>query len=138
MARPTKLDDLIGKRVCDAVARGLPRRTAAKLAGVAPSSLFLWLKKGREGHEDYSDFSERVAAAEAKGEDELMGYMREHAKLSHSACAWLLERRNPAAYASRRPERVEPPSNDLSLLTDEQLMAMKAIWESAMTRATKS
>jgi hypothetical protein len=101
--RPTRLDDLVSKRICDAVAKGLPRRTAAKLAGVAPSSLFLWLRKGRDGDPAYSDFSERIAAAEAKGEDELMGLMREHAKTSVAACTWLLSVRNPKAYTLKRP-----------------------------------
>jgi len=120
MGRPSKLDDLTAKRIVDAVARGLPRRTAARIAGVVPSTLALWLQKGRAGDSGYSDFSDRVAAAEARGEDELMGYMREHAKVSHAACCWLLERRNPKDYALRKPAEATAKPTGVVTSPEEQ------------------
>lgn len=112
MGAPTKLDDLRAKRIIDAVKRGLPRSTAAMLARVAPSTLFLWLAKGRAGDPEYSDFSDRVRAAEAEGEDEIVGVLRGHAANSWQACAWLLERRNPKAWALRKQETPLPAVTD--------------------------
>jgi transposase len=101
---PSKLDDLKAKKVVDAVKRGLPRDTAARLANVAPSTLYLWLAKGRAGDEEYSEFSDRVRAAEAQGENEIVALLRGHAANSWQACAWLLERRHPKAWALRKLE----------------------------------
>lgn len=108
MGRPTKLlDDLVTKRIVDAVAQGLPRDTAAKLARVAPSTFYGWLARGRLGEAPYLEFLERVREAEAKGEAELVERIRAAARQSWSAAAWLLERRRPARWALRRGERDE-------------------------------
>ena len=104
MGRPSKLDDLTAQKVINAVAKGLPRDTAARLARVAPSTLFLWLAKGRDGDAEYSEFSDRVRAAEAEGEVEIVGMLRGHAANSWQACAWLLERRHPKAWALKKLE----------------------------------
>jgi hypothetical protein len=74
------------------------------LARIAPSTLYLWLAKGKAGDPDYADFSERIKAAEAEAEEALMGVIRGHAADSWQAAAWLLERRMPKKYALRRPE----------------------------------
>jgi hypothetical protein len=111
--QPTKLNDISAQRVIASVKKGLPRDTSAKLAGVAPSTLALWLKKGREGDPVYSDFSERVREAEAHGEAELVGLMRDHSRSSWQACAWLLERRRPQTWGARK---YEPPAAAPSVL----------------------
>jgi len=109
MARPTKLDDLVSKRIVTAIAKGLPRDTAAKLAGVAPSTLYLWLRKGAEGERPYSEFSCTLKKAEAEGEAELVAVIREAGKSSWQACAWLLERRRPQRWALRRERERDKP-----------------------------
>jgi hypothetical protein len=84
--RPGRLDDITAARLVQAVEKGLPRVTAAKIAGVSPRAFFNWLRLGREGASPaYVQFVQRIAVAEAKGEEELMGYMREHARTSHQA-----------------------------------------------------
>lgn len=103
MARPSKLDDLVAQRIVAAVKSGLPRTHAARLARISPATLFDWLARGRRGEPGYAELLERVAEAEAHDVAELVGFMREHAKVSHAACAWLLERRFPKAFALRRP-----------------------------------
>lgn len=104
MARPSKLDDLTAQRIVNAIKVGLPRTHAARAARISPATLFEWLARGRRGEGVYAEFLERVAEAEAYDVGELVGYMREHAKVSHQACAWLLERRYPKQFALRRPE----------------------------------
>lgn len=41
--RPTKLDDLTAKRICDAIKGGSSRACAAALVGVAVSTLYAWM-----------------------------------------------------------------------------------------------
>lgn len=128
LGRPTKLDDLIAKRVVDAVKRGLPRRTAAKIAGVVPSTLALWLQKGRDGDPAYSDFSDRVKAAEAHGEGEIVDLLRAHAATSWQACAYLLDRRNPRDWAARKPvadEAARPGA--ISTSTEEMIAQTESV-----------
>ena len=134
MGRPSKLDDLTAKRIVDAIARGLPRRTAARIANVVPSTLALWLQKGRAGDPNYSDFSDRVKAAEARGEDEIVQLLRGHAKTSWQACAYLLDRRNPKDWvlkkavdeAAKPGEVTQSPAEQEALLESLLLAARSA------------
>lgn len=102
MGRPSKLDDLTAQRVINAVRNGLPRVHAARNAGVDPATLFRWLANGRTGDPNFREFYDKVVAAESTNVEVLQGYMMEHAKTSHQACAWLLERRGGKAYSPKR------------------------------------
>ncbi len=104
MGRPSKLDDITAQKVIQAVAKGLPRDTAARLARISPSTLYKCLRLGRSGDPDYVEFAQRIKAAEAEAEGELMGIIRTHAADTWQAAAWLLERRMPKKYALRKPE----------------------------------
>lgn len=108
MARPSKLDEVTAMRLVQAVEKGLPRDTAAKLARIHPATFYDWMARGRAGEATYSEFSERIKAAEAKGEEELLGLLRGHARVTWQAAAWLLERRMPKKYALRKPEAEGP------------------------------
>jgi hypothetical protein len=138
MGRPDKLTDERAQTIVDAVRRGVPRETAARLAGVAPSTLFLWLSKGQQAASGrYSEFSEAVDRAAAEAEETAIEAIRQaaqgggmittrtytrkdgtvveeitRAKPDWSAAAWYLER----AFRDRwsRVERV-----DLKLLADQ-------------------
>lgn len=129
MGQPTKLDDIRAKKVVDAVKRGLPRSTAARIAGVTKSTLMLWLRKGREGVDGYSDFSDRVRTAEAQAEDQIVATLRGLAATSVPACIFLLSRRNPKAWGeaskaaaeAAKPTEVTSSEERVSLL--ESLLA---------------
>lgn len=112
----------------NAVAKGLPRDTAARLARIHPSTLYDWLRRGRSGDRDYSEFSERVREAESRGEAELVDQMRSHAKLSWQACAWLLSSRRPNRWGPRKPEAptaVVPGT--IATSTEEQLSHAESV-----------
>ena len=129
MGRPTKLDDLKAKRIVDAVAEGLPRDTAAKLARIAPSTLYSWLSRGEDGEAPYAELLERVKEAEAQGEQELVKRIRSASVETWQAAAWLLERRRPEAYALRR--EVVPEVEALKTKVDDATMAsIVAAWQS--------
>lgn len=68
------LDDLVARRIIDAVKAGASRTGAAKSARVGTSTLFSWLAKGREGEQPYADFLERIREAEGALEKKLVGY----------------------------------------------------------------
>jgi hypothetical protein len=80
MARPTKLTDERSQIIIDAVRNGVPRETAARLAGVAPSTLFLWLSKGQGSTSRYSEFLESVERAGAEAEEEALEVIRQAAR----------------------------------------------------------
>ena len=127
MGRPSKLDDLTAQKVINAVKNGLPRVHAARNAGVDPTTLFRWLRLGRKGDPDFCQFYQRVAAAESTSVEVLHGYMQEHAKVSHQACAWLLERRGGKAYAPKKGDlalTVTPAEAD-ALIAEAAKLAAK-------------
>jgi transposase len=105
VGRPTKLDDLVAKRITDAIAAGGSRSAAAEAARVHRSTLMLWLARGRKGEAPYSDFLDRIRKAEADAENEMVVVVREAAKKNWCAAAWWLERRRPKIYSLRRDAR---------------------------------
>lgn len=135
MGRPSKLDDLTAKRIVDAIARGLPRRTAARIANVVPSTLALWLQKGRAGDPLYSDFSDRVKAAEARGEDEIVQLLRGHAKTSWQACAYLLDRRNPRDWLVKKAVDEAPKPGEMTSPEEQEALLVSLL---AATRSAAS
>ncbi len=128
MARPTKLNDITERKILDATGKGLPRDTVAKLAGIEPSTLYLWLRKGRAGDPEYSEFSASVKRAEAQGEAELVATIRAASSDSWQAAAWLLERRRPERWGQRRHAEARGPrageeSRPFTSLSREQQVA---------------
>lgn len=107
MGRPLKLDEVTAQRIVAAVAKGLPRDTAAKLAAISPRTLYQWLARGRDGEEPFAQFSQRVKRAEAESEEEMVSRVREASKTTWQAAAWWLERRRPERWALRKPEARE-------------------------------
>lgn len=122
MGRPTKLDDLVAKRICNALAGGNAQATAARAAGVGVSTLKEWLSRGRKGEEPYADFLDQVKRAEAAGEVELVATIRAGATKTWQCAAWLLERRFPRRWARRDPPEKKAPE-DLDKLSEEELTA---------------
>lgn len=124
MGQPSKLDDLTAQRIVKAVAKGLPRDTAAKLAMIAPRTLYNWLRRGRSGDPDYVQFLQRVQEAESQGEAELVADLRVHAKSSWQACAWLLERRRPKVWGQRKPNETQAAKPGEVLASSDERMSL--------------
>lgn len=99
MGAPTKLNDLLQKKIVAAVLAGANREISAQAAGVTATTLYLWLKKGREGDPIYSEFAEAVKKAEAEAEIEAVTTIRVASKTSWQAAAWWLERTRRERYA---------------------------------------
>ncbi len=96
MARPTKLTPEVTGRILTAIAGGNTRRTAAAYAGIAESTLFDWLERGRATTRGrFSEFSEAVTKAEADAVVASVGRIRQAATDNWRAAAWWLEHRHP-------------------------------------------
>ncbi len=97
MGRPSKLDSTRIARIADALRQGHARGTAAALAGISPSTMFGWMAIAESDNPPpaFSEFLERIKAAEAEAEDTLLAVIRDAAKGgTWQAAAWILERRH--------------------------------------------
>lgn len=102
------------ERVIEATRKGLTRAICARLAGVAPSTLYKALREDAE-------FSQRVKTAQADGEQALIDTIRAaSAEPKHwTAAAWLLERRYPERYGPPK-QRLQ---HEVTPMTPEQAAA---------------
>lgn len=113
MARETKLDDLVEKRICDALSRGHSWAAAARAGGIHEDTLHDWRRRGRAGEPRFSEFSERVDRADHVAESRAIEVLTSKfdspdERVSLSAAQWWLERRRPADWGSKKAEVAEP------------------------------
>jgi transposase len=106
--RPTKLDDLTAKRICDAIATGNTRRCAATAAGVTYTTIKHWLQRGRAGEEPFAAFLARLEKADAEAEAKAVKVIVDAAQAgTWQAAAWWLERRRSDRWARRETTGAE-------------------------------
>ncbi len=107
--RPTKLTPETVSALCEALRAGAYLETASRAAGVAPSTLHGWLRRGKIAEEreelqadevPFLELVEAVKKAQAVAELEALRVIREAAERgSWQAAAWFLERSNPAGWS---------------------------------------
>lgn len=130
--RPTrsKFNDTTRNQILADLRDGVPRRYAAKRAGVSYATLKSWLRSARQGAEFYADFAEQVQQAEASAVSTCVkavvkasrprrvttvkritlpdGSIRleetTRVEFSWQAAAWWLERLHPAAFSNEAKE----------------------------------
>lgn len=87
-------------RVIEALRLGASRAGAASCAGIAPSTLHEWFRRGRAGEQPFADLWDRVQTEQRAWEVEALRRIHDAAtKGTWTAAAWLLERRLPRLYA---------------------------------------
>jgi hypothetical protein len=89
--RPSKRTSETEKKILDSIARGLPLKTAAALAGIAESTLHEWRKLD-------AGFDKAVAKAEAQPVMESVQTIRAAGRDDWKASSWFLERRHPELF----------------------------------------
>lgn len=109
MTLPKLHNELVERRIVEAVRAGATRAAAAEAARVGRTTLFRWLKDGAAGHEPYASFLTKVREAEGALESELVGIIKGHSADSWQAAAWLLERKWGKRWAIRRERVAELP-----------------------------
>ena len=109
------INDIVVKKICDAVAAGHARRAAAKAGGISLETLQKWIREGRRGEEPYAEFVRRLSRAEHEAEsvcvNALVGAARQG---NHQAALQWLERR-------RRLDWRPPSREDLKRAEKEDL-----------------
>lgn len=96
-------------RICEALRAGHSHATAAKLAGLNPTTLSQWLSKGdtdddTEQTRPYIAFRCAVLLAESEAEDTSIRSVRNAGAKDWKAHAWWLSRRHHQAWAERSRE----------------------------------
>jgi hypothetical protein len=132
--RPTKATPAVTARVCELLSAGCPQDTAARAAGISPSTYHAWIRRGEAERERiadgldpdpdetlFRDFRDATQVARAEAEAEAVGVIRA-AFLSGTwqAAAWWLERTRPDLWGRSRqtadPDVKPPPDPITSLL----------------------
>lgn len=88
MARPTKKKDNRKQIIIDAISDGMPRESAAKLAGVSAATLYNWAN-------DDLEFLESIEKADAEAERLHVGNIKKQADKGNVTASifWLKTRR---------------------------------------------
>jgi transposase-like protein len=130
MGRSTKLDDLVEKRVLDALKAGHSYAAAARAGGIAENTLHEWVSRGRGTDPDrddpdgrYAKFAKRVDAANHEAEDLVVGVLRskvlcENDRVALDAAKFWLERRRAEDWGPKKGDE------DAKLPSDEECLAI--------------
>lgn len=95
------LQPTVEERLLNALKVGATHELACKHAGIAPSTFYAAMARGRAampGDEDFVEFAQRVNEAEAGAAVVSLATIRKASATQWQAAAWLLERRYPNAY----------------------------------------
>ena len=103
--RPTKLSYDRQEKIATAIEAGKSLNSAARMAGVDPSTVYGWIDRGEAAKEDgkeneFVDFYERLTRAKGYGEDFYFGLALELAKENedHRFIASLMKQRYPDSW----------------------------------------
>ena len=100
--RPAKLTEDIQETIITYIRAGNYIETAAAAAGISKSTLYFWLKKGRQAKSGkYRVFSDSVQKAIAEAEVRDISIIGKAAEKSWQAAAWRQERKNPERWGRK-------------------------------------
>lgn len=134
MARETILDDLIEKRIVDALKAGHSFAAAARAGGIGETTLHEWIARGRGTHptrpedERFAKFAKRVEDAEHTAEDRAVQVLQnaltgDDMKLAADTAWKWLARRRPAQWAEQKGE--PPPTEQEVAELVEKIRAVR-------------
>ena len=114
MARPTKLTPEIIESIADGIRSGLFLDQACHLAGISPSTFYLWRKEARKGTEPHASLLEAVDKAEAEAMRDALDVIREASHKDWKAAVWYLQHRWPTRWETGNfTDRATYDPNDL-------------------------
>ena len=133
VSRPSRLTVEVTDTLAAGLADGLYLDDAARLAGIAPSTLYGWLRRGRDAEAQrdaggelppadrpFVELLESVERARASAKRDALGTIRAAAHNgSWQAAAWYLERTAPDKYG-RTPGPRHPMNAEPSPIADAQ------------------
>ena len=106
--RPTKLNDVLTKRICVHLEKGIDQKTSCNLAGVPYPTFNEWKTRGQKGEEPFASFFSVISRTRDRHKSRLIkivldaaeGLLPRHA--DWKAASWLLEKGWPLEYGDRR------------------------------------
>src|SRR3569623_2191215 len=102
MSAPSQISEERVDRIVAALRRGATRKGAASCAGIRPSTLYEWIRRGKAGEQPYAAFWGRVQVEQRAWEVSALSKIHKAAEAGvWTAAAWLLERRLPKNYGRR-------------------------------------
>lgn len=138
MSRPSKLSRAVIGILAGAIERGVTLDTAARAAGIAPSTLYKWKADARDAPAGslLSEFSERIDVAHARAEltasELVFAAMRGESPFDRAdwkAAAWFLERRRPGWQRLELHELSTPEPADLDAELDAKRERLRELLE---------
>jgi hypothetical protein len=131
MARRTKLNAEVQRRILQAIQAGATYEMAAQLAGITRVTMYYWLQKGEEQTRGiYRTFFNEFKKAEAVCCVGNLAIINKEAKAgTWQAAAWLLERRFPEYRKDSPPVQINididgapNPREDLKIVNEQLKM----------------
>ncbi len=101
MARPLKFTPEIGANICKLVRVGIPVGVAARVEGIAKSTLYEWKDRGEAGDPIFVDFAAQLEKALGECEVAITLNVIKLSKEDWRAGAFWLKCRNPEQYGDR-------------------------------------
>lgn len=110
--RPFLLTEAIERKICDAIASGLPNSHAAALVGINRKTLQRWRSEGERDLEDGNDsvlsrFFTAMEHARAVKVQEGIAQLKKHATEDPRVMMWLLERTEPREFGAMQKIELE-------------------------------
>jgi hypothetical protein len=112
--RPCKLTESVAQRIVNAVKSGAYLETACAFAGVAKSTFYEWLRKGRNQRKGkFQRFADAIEKAIAGSEiRDLLVIDKAAQSGDWRAAAWRLERKNPKQWGPKKVLEVSGPDGE--------------------------
>jgi len=100
---PNKLSPERQNVIIECLKKGYSMQATAALAGIAKSTIYEWLRKARDGNEEYAAFLEAMEYAAAEFEGEAVNAIVAAGKDGKwQAYAWMMERKHPERWGRRQ------------------------------------
>lgn len=123
----------------EALRKGATYKLAAQAAGVGETTLFKYIRKGREGDRTWAPFFKEIQLAEHSRAETMLQRIEEGAKKDWRAAAWLLERRygyrKDAPLDSIPDENKKAPPDAVALLRQQVDELQKAATSAAVAQS---
>lgn len=112
----TKFTAAVAQAICDGIEAGYTKAMVAKKVNIPTDMITRWLRLGRQGHEDFRDFTIEYDASQGVAVQNMVDQVIEHSKKDWRAAAWLLERRyDQFKLKARTSERAQKRLDELAI-----------------------
>jgi transposase-like protein len=114
--KSTKFTPDVAKAICAAIENGYTKAMVAKKVNIPTDMITRWLRLGRQGHEDFRDFTIEYDASQGVAVQNMVDQVIEHSKKDWRAAAWLLERRyDQFKLKARTSEKAQKRLDELAI-----------------------